>query len=326
MDELSTQANNLVISHPYPMDQNPAAVYLAGLAPTGRRSQQQALAVIAGILTAGKNSDPFMIEWALLRFQHTAAIRSKLVDSTYSPATANKMLSALRGVLKAAWRLGQMGSDDYARAADVANVNGSTVPAGRELTEGEKRALMTACENDPTPAGVRDAAIIAMMLTAGGPRREEIVNLSLASYDPLTGVLVIQGKRNKERTAYLVNGAREALEDWLIVRGKDGDPLFCAINKAGRLDYEVSMSSQAVYNLLKKRGAQAGIADFSPHDMRRTYVSDLLAVGVDIATVSKMAGHSSVQTTARYDRRPEEAKRKASELLHIPYRKRSPVK
>ena len=181
---------------------------------------------------------------------------------------------------------------------------------------------MPACENDPTPAGVRDAAILSMMLTSGGPRRDEVVSLSLASYDRVTGVLVIRGKRNKERTAYLVNGALAALQDWLEVRGKEGDPLFVAINKGGRLDREAPLTPQAIYNMLKKRGEQAGVAPFSPHDLRRTYVSDLLAVGVDISTVSKMAGHSSVQTTARYDRRPEEAKRKASELLHIPYRKR----
>jgi hypothetical protein len=48
-------------------------------------------------------------------------------------------------------------------------------------------------------------------------------------------------------------------------------------------------------------------------------VSRLLDSGVDIAIVAKMAGHSNIQTTARYDRRPEDAKRRAANLLQIPY-------
>ena len=311
---ITTQTNDLVIIDPLPIDQNPAAVYLAGLSPSGRRSQHQALDVIANKLTG--NPDAFACNWSAVRFQHATAVRSKLQEE-YAPATVNKMLSALRKTLKAAWQLDQMSAEDYHKAASVESVNGETIPAGRELSAGEIAALLGSCENDPTPAGARDAAVIAVMYAAG-LRREEMVILDLSDYDQESGRLVVSGKRRKDRTAYLLNGASHALNDWLDVRGSDPGALFMPINKAGVIQRR-RMTTQAVYNLLKKRASQAGIDSFSPHDLRRTFVSDLLDAGADIAIVAKMAGHASVNTTARYDRRPEQAKMKAAQRLHVPY-------
>lgn len=308
--------NELMVIEPMPADTNPALVYLAGLnSQVSRRTQKAALEMIAGILTG--NPEILLCDWAAIRFQHATAVRAILADK-YAAATANRCLSALRGTLKAAWRLGQVPAEDYQRAADVANVTGSTVPAGRELSHGEIGALMAACENDTTPAGCRDAALIAVLYTCG-LRRDEIVNLDLSSYDVETGRITLTGKRNKQRTAYLVNGAAAAMSDWLKLRGDEPGALFQPINKGGKIQRR-RMTSQGIYNLLVKRGAEAGVKDFSPHDFRRTFVSDLLDAGADIATVAKMAGHASVTTTARYDRRPEQAKQKAAGLLHIPYR------
>jgi hypothetical protein len=132
-------------------------------------------------------------------------------------------------------------------------------------------------------------------------------------------MLVIRGKRSKQRTAYLVDGAIAALGDWLEIRGGDPGPLFLAMNKSGRPIYGRRMTPQAIYHLLATRAKRAGVKFFTPHDLRRTFVSNLLDAGVDIATVAKMAGHSNIQTTARYDRRPEEAKQRAARLLYIPY-------
>lgn len=279
---------------------------------------REALNTIAMMLHSG--ADAMTINWAAVRFQHVAAVRSALIER-YSAATANKMLSALRGVLKAAWRLGQMTSDDYAHAVDIDSVIGSTLPRGRALTSGEISGLMAACQNDPTPAGARDGAIIALM-RAGGLRRSEVCDLTLADYNADAGTLIIHGKRNKERELPLSNGSADALADWLMVRGNEPGPIFTPINKGGKVIMR-PMYSEAVFTLLAKRAAQAGIKGLSPHDFRRTFVSDLLDAGADISTVQKLAGHANVTTTARYDRRGEAAKRKAVDLLHVPYQRRT---
>jgi len=307
--------NDLVLSEPQPIAQNAGAVYIASLpAKSGQRTQAQALRVIASMF----NADLMTLNWNAIRYQHTATIRAELAKR-YSPASANKMMSALRQALKQAWLLGGMSAEDYRRAIELKPITGETIPAGRELSQGEILALFDACKRDTTPAGTRDAAIIAVMYAAG-LRRQEIVALSLGSFDRDSGQIVLTGKRNKQRTAYLTNGALDAVLDWLQLRGDQNEALFVAINKGGRLDTSIQLSSQAIYNMLQKRATEAEVKAFSPHDLRRTFVSDLLDKGADITTVSKMAGHANVQTTARYDRRPEEAKKKAAGLLHVPYK------
>ncbi len=280
---------------------------------------RQALDNMAQLLTGGQ-ADAETLDWSALRFQHTAAIRSRLAEE-YAPATVNKHLSALRGVLKAAWRLGYMSAEEYQRAADVEGVSGSTLPAGRHITPGELSALLSVCRDDPRPAGARDAAIIAV-LYAAGLRRAELVALDLADYNTQDLSLTVRaGKGHKARITYVERGAGEALEDWLYFRDTEPGPLFTRIDKGDRVTLE-RLTPQAVYFILGERCEQAGVDPLSPHDFRRTFVSDLLDAGVDLATVSKLAGHEQVETTRRYDRRGEEAKREAVKRLHVPYRRR----
>jgi site-specific recombinase XerD len=249
------------------------------------------------------------------------AYKSHLVASGQGVAAINQSLSAIR-------KLVQEGADngaiEPALAAGIARVKGiknETLPAGRSISAGELTALLTGCANDPTPAGARDAAMLAL-LYAGGLRRAELVGLARADYDEATGELkILHAKGRKQRTAHLSGGARAALTDWLAVRGEAPGPLFVPIRRGGHLQGR-PLTAQAVYHILSERAKQVGVKDISPHDFRRTFVGDLLDAGADIATVQRMAGHADISTTARYDRRGEEAKRKAAGLLHVPYLKR----
>lgn len=300
---------------------NPAAVYLAGLQPTGRKTMQATLGKVADLVGFTIDAMP----WAQLQYEHVAAIRTKLAEQ-YKPATVNKYLCAIRGVMRAAWRLGQIDAEHYQRIADVKGVTGSTLPAGRGLSPGEVKGLMEACMEDTTAAGARDAAIIALAY-AGGLRRAEIVNLDRSNVIEDDGevitIKVVKGKRNKERLIYLDNGAAQALRDWLAIRGDEPGALFWSGRRGGHLTQGQRISGQAIGDILTKRAEIGGVDPCTPHDLRRSFVSDLLDAGVDISTVANMAGHESIETTRRYDRRGEQAKKRAAKSLHVPYRRRA---
>lgn len=290
---------------------SPAAVYLAQLAPSGRRTMQQALDTLAQLLG---QADCWSCPWATLRYAHTQALRTALQER-YAPATANKMLAALRRVLKECWQLGLMSVEDYQRAAAVKVVKADKLPKGRALSLEEVTALLTACAADSTPAGVRDAALIALM-AGSGPRRSEVAALTVSDYEPLEGRLTIRsGKGNKDRTIYVSGGAKVALDDWMVLRGSSAGALFTSTTRA---DLE-AMTDQAVLVILKRRATEANVAPFSPHDLRRTMITRLLEQGADLLHVQQLAGHADVSTTQRYDRRGEQSKKDSAAKLQIPH-------
>jgi len=305
-------------------EHHPALVYLATLSPRSRRTIGGDLNAIASLLTCGR-CDLLSLDWARLRYSHCAVVRVALAQR-YAHTSANRMLSALRGVLKSAWRLGLLPTEEFHRAVDFDSVRGETLPRGRALGAGELRALFACC-NDGKNAGVRDGALLGVLYGCG-LRRAEAVALDCGDYIKDAHELRVRsGKGNKARAVYLPPGAQTALDRWLWLRqqsvgSEDDEPIFLPIlkgqNAAGGRIVLRRLSDQSVMHILLLRAKQAGLKKTSPHDFRRTFISDLLDAGADIATVQKMAGHSNVSTTARYDRRGEVAKQRAASLLHVP--------
>jgi len=316
MLEITTAtAEQEIAPRPAPSAPSPAAVYLARLAPGSRRAQAGALEWLAREASGGRESAA-TLPWHALRYEHTQALRSRLADR-FAPATANRHLAALRGVLQEAWRLGMLDAETYHRATDLERVRGARVPAGKALGMTELAALFAACGRDSSPAGARDAALLAV-LYGGGLRRAEAAGLELADWASASGELRVRGKGAKERIVYATNGGRAAIEAWVAIRGDATGALLCPVDRCGRIEIR-HLSEQAIYAALQRRADEAGVAAFSPHDLRRTFISDALDAGADVAAVQALAGHANPATTTRYDRRGERAKRRVSELLHVPY-------
>ena len=299
------------MTHP---DEQWAEAYLASLAVgPSRKTTESALGVVARDFFG---CEPDEMPWAELRASEVGWLRGQLAESR-SPATANKLLAAVRGVLRAAWRGNAIDTDTFLRTIDAAQtVKGSRLPAGRALTSDEVQRLFAACD-DGTPSGSRDEAAFALMLGCG-LRCSESIAIDMADIDIGAETIAVLGKGNKERTAYLPVGALRAVATWVAVRGDVDGPLLCAVPRSGRLIAGSGISTTAVTQRLAKRCRNARIDRCSPHDLRRTFVTDALAVGVDLVVVQRLAGHASPVTTATYDRRGESANKQAVKKLIVP--------
>jgi integrase len=271
----------------------------------------QALAVIAQLIEPGSSAND--LDWSRLGFAEVSRVRSALA-ARYAPAGANKALAALRGTLKAAFRLGLMDADHLARATDVRPVRGQRVARGRALQPEEVAALIAACDRT-TSLGCRDAALVAMGFGCG-LRRSELVGLDIADLENGAERVRIRGKGNKERIVYLPAGTQAHIGAWLDCRGSDPGPLFVAVEH-GKVHHR-RLTDQTVYDSLMRVATNAGVTSVSPHDLRRSFVSTLLDQGVQLSTVAACAGHASLETCARYDRRGERAKREAAQQLDVP--------
>jgi integrase len=124
-----------------------------------------------------------------------------------------------------------------ARVATVRDVKGERPERGRHIEQGELSALIDACTSDTSPAGIRDAAIIALAWSTG-LRRDEISRIELADLTNQTeGSLDIAklGKGQKVRTVYVNGGALVALMDWLDLRGHDPGALLVDVDRSGEV-------------------------------------------------------------------------------------------
>ncbi|MBX3005976.1 MAG: tyrosine-type recombinase/integrase [Anaerolineales bacterium] len=282
--------------------QLPFATWLAEREDSSPRtiaSYQGALGIFAAWFEQayGRSFDP-----AQLTTRDVRAYRHELQQIRgLSASTVNVALAALRAVARWAIASGALASNPAAAIAFV-----ELQPAQpRWMSRGELSRLLAEFErkiNDARARGatvraeqaVRDLAAVSLMGGAG-LRIAEVCSLDLADIElhPRSGrVTVRQGKGRVQRTVPLGLQVREALTDWLSLRGQQPGPLFAGQrgNRLGVRQLERSFAEAA------RRGSLIG---FTPHSLRHTFVKTVTTHS-GLATAQQLAGHRRIQTTARY--------------------------
>ncbi|KMK82613.1 tyrosine-type recombinase/integrase [Pectobacterium brasiliense] len=286
--------------------------YISGLAPSGRRGITSLLNRSANILKRGTDAADY--PWEQLNYAAVAKVRAALLDDGYAVSSVNMALSALRGVAQTAFNLNCMDAETLTRIRSVKRVSGDIQRKGRALGRHEIRALIQAAKQHPQPVRrCRDTAIV-LILCGTGLRVGELVKLERRDYD--NGILTVrQGKGRKYRQIYVADAVDKAIRAWLKVSADETDSaLFNRIQRNGKVASQ-PLTTTGLTGILVELQQTTGVARFTPHDMRRTFITRLLEQGVDINTVRQLAGHSDISTTTRYDCRDEDMKVKASQRL-----------
>lgn len=157
------------------------------------------------------------------------------------------------------------------------------------------------------PVDLRDRALLEVLYGTGA-RISEVVGLSLLDLTGDDGMLRVFGKGAKERLVPLGAHARSALDRWL---GPSGRPRMAPDRFARRSDAEsvflnvrgARLSRQGAWAAVQGRAECVGLADVvSPHVLRHSCASHMLAHGADIRVVQEVLGHVSIATTQLYTR------------------------
>jgi integrase/recombinase XerD len=288
--------------------------YIGGLAPSGRRGLTSLLNRSASILKRGADAADY--PWEQLNFAAVAKVRAALLDDGYAVSSVNMALSALRGVAQTAFNLNCMNAETLTRIRSVKRVSGDIQRKGRALDKSEIRALIQAAKQHPLLVRrSRDTAIV-LILCGTGLRAGELVKLEHRDYD--NGILTVrQGKGRKYREIHVADAVDRAIRAWLKVSaGEANSALFKRIQRNGKAANQ-ALTTTGLTGILMELQHTSGLVRFTPHDMRRTFITRLLEQGVDINTVRQLAGHKDISTTTRYDLRNKATLGNASKSLNI---------
>ncbi|PRA27596.1 site-specific integrase [Pseudomonas poae] len=298
---------------------NPLTLYLTRLAPSSQLTMRYVLQDAADRL-GFEDINLEDIDWHLLQPEQVIALVAALREDGYAPNTSSLYVNAVRGVMNEAWRMNLISQEHLLRMRTVKAAPGTRLSQGRNLRRTLIREMMEVCAADPRPQGLRDAAVIGI-LYGSGMRKSESVNLDLAQVDFAERSLRVIGKGNKELLKYAPDWAFAKLQAWLDFRReqlKEGEQddtfLFNRIRRGSHITRE-RITKHAIYYIARQRGEQVGVK-IMPHDFRRSFITRVIEEH-DLSIAQKLAHHTNIQTTASYDVRDDNERRRAVDRFDL---------
>ncbi|WLH32872.1 site-specific integrase [Pseudomonas canadensis] len=298
---------------------NPLTLYLTRLAPSSQLTMRYVLQDAADRL-GFEDINLEDIDWHLLQPEHVIALVAALREDGYAPNTSSLYVNAVRGVMNEAWRMNLISQEHLLRMRTVKAAPGTRLSQGRNLRRSLIREMMEVCAADPRPQGLRDAAVIGI-LYGSGMRKSESVNLDLAQINFEERSLRVIGKGNKELIKYAPDWAFAKLQAWLAFRReqlKEGEQddsfLFNRIRRGSHITHE-RITKHAIYYIARQRGEQVGVK-IMPHDFRRSFITRVIEEH-DLSIAQKLAHHTNIQTTASYDVRDDNERRRAVDRFDL---------
>ncbi|MDW8842083.1 tyrosine-type recombinase/integrase [Pseudomonas carnis] len=298
---------------------NPLTLYLTRLAPSSQLTMRYVLQDAADRL-GFEDLNLEEIDWHLLQPEHVIALVAALREDGLAPNTSSLYVNAVRGVMNEAWRMSLISQDYLLKMRSVKATPGTRLSQGRNLRRTLIREMLDVCAADPRPQGLRDAAVIGL-LYGSGMRKSESVNLDLAQVNFDERSLRVIGKGNKELVKYAPDWAFAKLQAWLAFRRehlKEGEQddsfLFNRIRRGSHITRE-RITKHAIYYIARQRGDQVGVK-IMPHDFRRSFITRVIEEH-DLSIAQKLAHHTNIQTTASYDVRDDNERRRAVDRFDL---------
>jgi integrase/recombinase XerD len=232
------------------------------------------------------------------------------------PSSMARSITSLRGLYRFLVGEGTIPSDP------TADLRSPHLPRRlpKALTEDQVASLLDSISGT-APADLRDRALLEL-LYGSGARISEVVGLSLADLQGDDGLLRVFGKGAKERLVPLGGAARVALDAWLAPPGR---PRMVPSQWRRRSDAEAvflnsrgwRLSRQGAWGVVSHHAERAGLGNLvSPHVLRHSCASHMLAHGADIRVVQELLGHVSIATTQIYTKLSQEHLRASYEGAH----------